>query len=134
MSTQCQIQEFLDWSASQGVHVNIQLDEVKGNNFSFVEKLFPVDEEEYYIEHGDPVEIKIKYVLYHCLMEIWYSYNKPDKCHRTSVFNKVMRGKRECWSGCDTASQELLSPFGFSDSPVEYFSKFDKKHFDAVGI
>ena len=33
MSTQCQIQEFLDWSASQGVHVNIQLDEVKGNNF-----------------------------------------------------------------------------------------------------
>ena len=132
----CQIQEVLNWGSSQcGVDIKISVDELKEKNLDWVNKLFPKNGEELeeYLAKGDVGEIKVKYVLYHCLMEIWYMYNKPNKDHKKFVFDKVMYGKCEGWEGCENVS-EALEPSIYPVRNIDYYSRFEKKMFDCIGI
>ena len=109
--------------------------EVKHPSLNFVYKLFPEDcgLEESYLANGDEDEIKVKYVMMHCLLEFWYLFNKPEVKHRKFVFDKVMYGKESGWVGCENASDDL-DPSANPIRNIDYFMKFEKGMFDCVGI
>ena len=72
----------------------------------WVYELFPEDAEkqEEYLEKGDAEEIKVKYVMYHSLLE------EINKRHRNYVREKVKYGKRMGWKGSGHATEEHTEP------------------------
>ena len=130
-----EIEEIVRFGRENGVNAEFTPNEVKHVSLNFVYKLFPEDcgLEESYLANGDEDEIKVKYVMMHCLLEFWYQFNRPEVDHRKFVFEKVMRGKEQGWVGCENASDDLdpsVNPIG----NIDYFMKFEKGMFDCVGI
>lgn len=106
----------------------ISLQELK-HDLAWVDDLFPEDgnELETYLEGGDAMEIKVKYVMFNSFME------QRDKEHRIFVYNKVLYGKSMGWSECLHANEEELKP-STEISPISYYEKFTKDMFDVIGI
>ena len=125
-----------DWGYGQcGLEIDFTVSELKHESLGWVFKIFPEDpeEEEEYLANGDQEEIKVKYVMMHCLMEFWHLFYHPEVDHRKYVFEKVMRGKERGWIGCENASDDL-NPDGNPIRNVDYYMKYDKGMFDCVGI
>ena len=130
------IQKILEWGKEQsGINIQISVDEVKDKSLDWVDKLFPKNayQQESYIANGPVDEIKTKYIMYHCLMELWTVFNNPQESQREYVFNKVMLGKENGWEGCENASIELVQDISYVSS-IDYYLRFDKKMFDCIGI
>lgn len=128
--------DIFDWAYEQrGLEIDFTVRELNHESLNWVYKIFPEnpEEEEEYLANGDQEEIKVKYVMYHCLMEMRYQLNEPDKEHRENVFNKVMSGKSRGWPECDNANDDL-NPNMNPIRNIDYFMKFEKGMFDCVGI
>lgn len=128
--------EVFDWGFEQrGLEINFTVRELKQESLNWVYKIFPedADEEEEYLANGDPEEIKVKYVMYHCLMEMWYVFNRWGVNHKEFIFGKVMRGKVRGWVGCENANDDL-DPNANPIRNIDYFMKFSKEMFDCVGL
>lgn len=130
------IHQILDWGKDQiGINISVTDEQMKSDSLEWIYELFPKNayDEEEYLKNGPVDEIKTKYVMYHCLMEIWSVYNDSKKSHRSHVFNKVMFGKTQGWDGCENANEEYLS-INVPVRNIDYYLRFDKKMFDCVGI
>ena len=130
-----EIENVVQFGLENGVLVEFTPPEVRNESLNWVYKLFPenCEEEERYLLEGNQEEIKTKYVMMHCLLELWYPFHHPEVDHRSNVFNKVMLGRSRGWIGCENANDDLnpnRNPIG----NIEYFSKFEKGMFDCVGI
>ena len=130
------MREIFDWGYQQcGFTLEIGVPELKSESLQWVYKLFPedCDEEERYLREGDQEEIKVKYVMMHCLLELWYPFYHPEVDHRKNVFEKVMMGKERGWVECQNASEDL-NPDGNPIRNVDYYMKYEKGMFDCYGI
>ena len=131
-----EIRQILEWGKHKiGIKITVTEKEMERDTLEWVYKLFPKNahDEELYLKNGPVDEIMTKYVMYHCLMEIWCVYNKTMESHRSYVFNKVMYGKAQGWEECESASEEYLS-VNVPLRNIDYYLRFDKKMFDCVGI
>ena len=128
--------EIFDWGFDQcGLEIDFTVRELKDESLEWIYKIFPEDpeEEEEYLANGNQEELKVKFVMMHCLMVFWHMFNHPEVDYRKYVFEKVMRGKEEGWVGCENANDDL-NPNGNPVRDIDYFMKFDNGMFVCVGI
>ena len=129
------MREIFDWGYGQcGFTLEIGVPEFKSESLRWVFKLFPedCDEEDRYLREGDQEEIKVKYVMMHCLLELWFPFYHPEVDHRKNVFEKVMRGKERGWIECQNANDDL-NPNGNPIRNEDYYMKY-RRMFDYYGI
>ena len=119
------MREIFDWGYQEcGFTLEIGVPELKSESLRWVYKLFPedCDEEERYLREGDQEEIKVKYVMMHCLLELWYPFYHPEVDHRKNVLRKWW-GKERGWIECQNANDDL-NPNG---NPIQCgYMKYEK--------
>lgn len=102
------------------------------STLDWIYHLFPADgdQQELYIKTENPHILKVKYIIYHSLIEIYFYHNQGLQSkikHRQFVFNKVLHFKH-------LFSDTSLLYFSVTQNPIQFYSQFSNNMFNAVGI
>ena len=102
------------------------------SSLDWIYHLFPADgdQQELYIKTENPQILKVKYIIYHSLIEIYFYHNQGLQSkikHRQFVFNKVLHFKH-------LFSDTSLLYFSVTQNPIQFYSQFSNNMFNAVGI
>ena len=102
------------------------------SDLDWIYHLFPADgdQQEIYIKTENPRTLKVKYIIYHSLIEIYYYHNHGLQSkikHRHFVFNKVLHFRH-------LFSNTAIVNYSVTQNPIQFYSQFSNNMFNAIGI